>query len=98
VNTRFDAYEIAPVLDDGDTCAQCISLADAQERATDGDTIIWSLYGHLPEGGVLCIGDFKSYDDAAEVYSLITGEPAPENPDLVMFYNLPAGHQENHHA
>lgn len=31
----------------------------------------WTLYGHLPTGGVLAIGDFKTEADAQEILELI---------------------------
>ena len=69
---RFDGYEISPVvyLQDG-----------AVEVVTDGGRFDhYSLYGHLPEGGVMCIGDFKSYEDAEEIYYLIVGDDSKKYP------------------
>ncbi len=69
---RFDGYEISPVvyLEDG-----------AVEVVTDGSRFDhYSLYGHLPSGGVQCIGDFKSNTEAKKVYSLIVGDEKEKYP------------------
>jgi hypothetical protein len=34
---------------------------------------MWSLYGHLNTGGVECIGDFKTFEDADEVRRRLDG-------------------------
>jgi hypothetical protein len=65
----FDAYEIHPVTahraPDGGTFCE---IADDPAEAS-----FWSLYGHIPGQGVECIGDFKSFELAAEIYARITG-------------------------
>jgi hypothetical protein len=69
--TRFDAYEISGLAEfivDGSTF--CEPVAD--EEAT-----FWSLYGHAPGEGAICIGDFATRADAEEVYARITGQPWP---------------------
>ncbi len=67
--TPFDAYEIHPVVQrrmpDGSSFAeQTDDPAEARR---------WSLFGHIPGQGLECIGDFPSYDLAAEIYARITG-------------------------
>lgn len=74
----FDAYEIHPVVyhqtPDGSRFA---------EQATNpAEASCWSLFGHISGQGLECIGDFPSYELAAEIYARITGrihdEEAPE--------------------
>jgi hypothetical protein len=83
--TPFDAYEIHPVTEhcapDGSTFCE---IADDPAEAS-----FWSLYGHIPGQGVECIGDFASFEAAAEIYARITGQgwgektPAPGTARLV---------------
>ena len=65
---RFDAYEIHGVREfdegNGKFC----------EQVPDGDAEFWSLYGHVPGAGVICIGDFATRQFAEEVYARITGD------------------------
>jgi hypothetical protein len=67
--TPFDTYKIHPVTEhrapDGSTFCK---VADDPAKAS-----FWSLYGHIPGQGVACIGDFASFEAAAEVYARITG-------------------------
>jgi len=43
------------------------------EQVADSDAAFWSLYGHIPSGGLDCIGDFNTRAHAEEVYARITG-------------------------
>ena len=36
---------------------------------------VWTLYGHLPEGGVEAIGDFATREAAEQTFQRITGNP-----------------------
>ncbi len=77
----FDGYEVAPVHveTDGETCEGCLTGAEARELVrTVGGSLIWSLYGHLPEGGAQCIADYATESDALTVYAQITGRTKPE--------------------
>lgn len=61
----FDDYEIHP----------CKDYGDFVERVKDeSEAEFWSLYGHIPNQGVLCIGDFKTRQHAEEVLQRITGK------------------------
>jgi hypothetical protein len=72
--SRQDNYEINP----------CRRL-DAENRPDpNGNTFevcepheadVWTLYGHLPKGGVEAIGDFTTREHAEEVFQRITGIP-----------------------
>ncbi len=67
--THFDAYEVHGVreyAEDKDGTKFC-------EQVEDGEAMFWSLYGHLAEGGLLCIGDFQTRKDAEDVMARITG-------------------------
>ena len=58
VPTPFDDYEIHGVKTYGEFC----------EPVDDAESEFWSLYGHIPGEGVICIGDFSSRAFAEEVY------------------------------
>lgn len=74
----FDAYEIAPVVESPDgNCEQYDTLLAAQEAMGTDDKLIWSVYGHLPEGGVDCIYDCGCEDDAITFVYRITGKIEP---------------------
>lgn len=63
--TYYDDLEIFPVcyLEEHDCYETC------EPEAAD----TWSLYGHLNTGGVECIGDFASFEAAAEVRRRLEG-------------------------
>jgi hypothetical protein len=67
IPVRFDDYEIHGVreFDDGGG-TYC-------EQVPDDEAAFWSLYGHIPGQGLECIGDFKTREQAEEVYARITG-------------------------
>ena len=68
----YDAYEISP----------CIRLEEPDhpgrfyfETCDPHEATVWTLYGHIPGAGVEAIGDFDTFDHAADVYARITGRP-----------------------
>lgn len=68
----FDGYEIHGVREFGrGKSRHCEQVPDAEAR-------FWSLYGHIPDQGQECIGDFNSREFAEVVYARITGEPYGE--------------------
>ncbi len=84
----YDAYELSPVTEDARGC--CETHADEAAARSTGLHCFWSLYGHLPAGGVECVGDFAAYEHAAGVYARISARPAPDNPALRQLIALPA--------
>ncbi len=56
----YDGLEIAPVgeYEDKDGSKFCERVDDPQEAH------FWSVYGHLPEGGVECLEDFATEQEA----------------------------------
>lgn len=67
--TPFDAYEIHPVAQRRMQGGSCI----AEQTDDPAEASCWSLFGHIPGQGLECIGDFPSYELAAEIYARITG-------------------------
>jgi hypothetical protein len=64
----FDAYEVHGIIEyDESGTKWCEQVADHQAT-------FWSLFGHIPGQGVLCIGDFETRDHAEEIYARITGK------------------------
>jgi hypothetical protein len=68
--TCFDDYEIHGVREyhgapfgQGKYC----------EQVPDEEAQFWSLFGHIPDRGLDCIGDFETRGQAEEVYARITG-------------------------
>lgn len=67
--TPFDAYEIHPI-----TVRQTPDGRRFAERvAASAEADYWSLFGHIPGQGLECIGDFPTYERAAEIHARITG-------------------------
>lgn len=66
---RFDSYEIQGVRTYGRGKARYCETVD------DTEAQFWSLYGHIPEQGAICIGNFKTRELAGEMYTRITGAP-----------------------
>ena len=77
----FDAYEISPVIEDENGTAEPVNLDEfeASLKGVNADRHFWSLYGHLPEGGVECVGDYTCYRHAADIYERITQCEAPKD-------------------
>lgn len=69
---KFDAYEIHPCII-LDTCKHT-GRQNVEQCDDEKDADIFTLYGHIPNEGVMAIGDFINLDDAKEVYQRITGE------------------------
>lgn len=86
---RFTDYELAPVHCAPDkTCEPMCSMADALAAVEAyGGSVFWSLYGRLLGRGVDCLADRKCWEDIAELYSRISGCPAPEQEGR--YYCLP---------
>lgn len=70
---RFDNYEIHPVValdkDNQPTRAAQNIVAYDQCEEDDPDLYMWSVYGHLPAGGIECIADCVSKGDAELLHS-----------------------------
>jgi hypothetical protein len=65
--TPFDGYEVHGV--------KVFHEAGLRwcEQVSDREAEFWSLYGHIPDQGLDCIGDFKTRWHAEEIYARITG-------------------------
>lgn len=65
----YDNYEISGCKERGDGPERYIEVAG------DGETPdFWTLYGHIDGQGVEAIGNFRSREDAEEVFYRITGQ------------------------
>ena len=66
---RFDDYEIHGIrkIDENDR------HLSYHEQVPDDEAEFWSLFGHIPDGGVDCIGDFATREHAEEIFARITG-------------------------
>lgn len=95
--TVFDAYEIRPCVisnvgSDDEFAHPCESEREAYDIWKQGDKLVWSLYGHLPTGGVDCICDRESKRLCLELYERITGVKHTCDPgDGLSVVGLPAG-------
>jgi hypothetical protein len=68
----YDNYEISP----------CTRTEEPDKPGTfyfevcePHEADVWTLYGHLPEGGVEAIGDFATREAAEKTFQRITGIP-----------------------
>lgn len=83
---RFDNYEISkvaeyaedPPAEDGRT-TYCEPIGDDEEKPEGALRVMWTLYGHLPEGGVMAIADCSTKADCEEIRDLITGGAPTDN-------------------
>lgn len=65
--TPFDVYEIHGVKEFHEVGVRWC------EQVSDREAEFWSLFGHIPNQGLDCIGDFKTRRHAEEIYARITG-------------------------
>lgn len=69
---RFDNYEIHPVValnkDSQPTKDESKIVGYDQCAEDDPDLFMWSVYGHLPQGGIECIADCANKEDVELIY------------------------------
>lgn len=70
-NKGYDALEVHTVVDVFNDVAECLSDGD---DIPDSLSFYWSLYGHTPNEGLECIGDFNSFEAACKVAEKLGGE------------------------
>ncbi len=75
--SKFDRYEVHGCKDDG---------CGFVEQVPDDEAEFWSLYGHIPEGGLDCIGDFNSRESAEGIMQRITGPVANQGAPVIAVY------------
>jgi hypothetical protein len=66
----YDALEVHTVAIFFDDCAE--TLFDGDDLPEEG-TVCWSLYGHICNEGLECVGDFLSFEAACEVAEKLGG-------------------------
>lgn len=71
MNNMYDNYEIHPVValdkDNQPTKDEAKIVGYDQCAEDDPNLFMWSVYGHLPEGGIRCIADCASKDEAVRI-------------------------------
>ncbi len=69
---RYDDIEMHPCvgLDENNNVTKDHSKVVGYEQCdeNDPDIIVWSVYGHCKEGGIECIGDSQTKEDAEIIY------------------------------
>ncbi len=68
--TGYDALEVHTVIE---ISGFAESLSSGEE-IPEADALYWSLYGHTPNEGLECIGDFISFEAACEVADKLGGK------------------------
>ena len=68
--TGYDALEVHTVIE---ISGFAESLSSGEE-IPEADALYWSLYGHTPNEGLECIGDFISFGAACEVANKLGGK------------------------
>lgn len=68
----YDNYEISPCTRTEEPDKPGVFYFEVCEPH---EADVWTLYGHLPEGGVESIGDFATCEDAEQTFERITGIP-----------------------
>lgn len=66
----YDALEVHTVIE---ISGFAESLSSGEE-IPEADALYWSLYGHTPNEGLECIGDFISFEAACEVADKLGGK------------------------
>ena len=72
---KFDAYELNAVQEMDGFCEPVYDIKDQKtmdeinRETPENETYFWTVYGHLPEGGVNAIADFSKLDDAEWLYN-----------------------------
>lgn len=65
---QYDAYELHPVVgldqDNNPTQDESKIVGYDQCEENDPDLLYWSVYGHIPTGGISCIADCRSKEEA----------------------------------
>ena len=86
--SQFIGYDLVPVV----MLAYCTPVPHPTVEAARrmSDRVLWCLYGVIHENCAYRIGDFKTYEMAAAIYSRITGCLAPANPAGHRLLRLPA--------
>ena len=68
----YDALEVHTVVNLFDDTVECLVEGD---KIPDLVPFCWSLYGHICNEGLECIGDFSSFKAACEVAKKLGGKP-----------------------
>jgi hypothetical protein len=63
---RFDNYEIWPCVLLNPTDPNSYERYDDVDDVDDPSIAFWSVYGHLQTGGLECISDHETFDEAKE--------------------------------
>jgi hypothetical protein len=69
-NKGYDSLEIHTVVNLFDDTVECLAEGD---KIPDLVPFCWSLYGHIPNEGLECIGDFNSFKAACNVAKKLGG-------------------------
>lgn len=73
MTSRYDHYQIHPVValdKDGQPTQDESKIVGYDQCAEDDpDLFMWSVYGHLPQGGIECIADCVNTDAAELIYA-----------------------------
>ncbi len=85
--SKFIGYEVAPATE---TNGEVLAHDDEASAKALGHDCFWSLYGRNPDYTMTCIGDFRSFDFAADIYQRITGHLKPVNSKLKRLRHLAA--------
>lgn len=85
----FDAFEVHPVAylplrpkDIGKVCKR-----EAVEICEEEDADFWSVYGHLQEGGVRCLADCATKEDAEYIRAALESAAGREATGTYMILN-----------
>ena len=69
-NNGYDALEVHTVETFSDDYAELICDG---EDLPEGGLVCWSLYGHIPNEGIECIGNFDSFEAACSTAEKLGG-------------------------
>ena len=81
--TGYDALEVHTVIE----ISGFAESLPSGEEIPEADALYWSLYGHTPNEGLECIGDFISFEAACSVAEKIFGKTSWHHPKSKQYFS-----------
>ena len=80
----FDAFEVSPVLVDADGVSERVD-GPSLPALKDGESLIYTVFGHRPYCGVEALADFETEGEAVEVAAGLDAFRLAEGPGTELF-------------
>lgn len=80
----FDAFEVSPVLVDADGVSERVD-GPTVPALKDGESLIYTVFGHRPQRGVEALADFETESEAVEVAAALDAFRVSDGPATELF-------------